>query len=285
MFPMDSGNRYFQTERGEWRWRLSNGGTVHAYQMACAVCGRDFQSIRDGQRTCSRECGGGLRKKPPQQRKCRGCKELFGVNERGQRFCGHSCAAVYHAAKKPRTTKRSDVELVNSDNPRWSQDERGQWWYTMGGKGLRSRGEIRNCNECKRRYLVSVYHKSKRTGFCSRGCATDVWRRNNPDRFKGANSGRWKGGRRVEGRTGYVMVHRPEHHSLGGGRKYVLEHRLVMEQVLGRPLLTTEHVHHKNGVRDDNRPENLELWMNGHPPGQRVTEQKHCPTCTCNQHG
>lgn len=39
-----------------------------------------------------------------------------------------------------------------------------------------------------------------------------------------------------------------------------MQHRLVMEEVIGRPLTRNDHVHHKNGNRQDNRPENLELW-------------------------
>jgi hypothetical protein len=45
-----------------------------------------------------------------------------------------------------------------------------------------------------------------------------------------------------------------------------------MEQVLGRPLAPDENVHHKNGVRHDNREENLELWVTRQPPGQRVDD-------------
>jgi hypothetical protein len=48
-----------------------------------------------------------------------------------------------------------------------------------------------------------------------------------------------------------------------------MEHRVVMSRLLDRPLEAYEHVHHRNGLRDDNRPENLELWARPHPSGQR----------------
>lgn len=51
------------------------------------------------------------------------------------------------------------------------------------------------------------------------------------------------------------------------------QHRMVMETLIGRPLLPTESVHHINGVRDDNRPENLELWSKSQPSGQRVVDK------------
>lgn len=54
--------------------------------------------------------------------------------------------------------------------------------------------------------------------------------------------------------------------------KWRVGHRIVMEQILGRPLRPFEHVHHKNGIRSDNRPENLELWARFQPYGQRVTD-------------
>jgi hypothetical protein len=70
----------------------------------------------------------------------------------------------------------------------------------------------------------------------------------------------WKGG--CIDRNGYRKV----------GWKGVYLHRIVMEQMLGRRLLPGENVHHKNGNRDDNRPENLELWISRQPTGQRVED-------------
>jgi HNH endonuclease len=60
--------------------------------------------------------------------------------------------------------------------------------------------------------------------------------------------------------------------SYANGR-WDLQHRHVMEAVLGRRLIAGETPHHKNGQRDDNRPENLELWSKAQPAGQRISDK------------
>ena len=73
------------------------------------------------------------------------------------------------------------------------------------------------------------------------------------------------GAKRPDG-NGYTLV------KTKSGWQY--EHRLEMERVLGRPLTAEESVHHKNGIKDDNRLDNLELWhtLGGQPHGQRVVD-------------
>ncbi len=115
------------------------------------------------------------------------------------------------------------------------------------------------CENCGKSYIYS-HHGAKR--FCSKECYYD---QTCPD------------GTVIDDPNGYTLIKVP----LGtpgvklnskGRARWMWTHRYVMQQELGRPLLKSEEVHHMNGDRKDNRPENLELWAQSQPSGVRVKD-------------
>lgn len=106
-----------------------------------------------------------------------------------------------------------------------------------------------DCAVCGKRCRVYRSPSAQAPVTCSLGCTGIKHRR--------ADNPSFSGGRHIAG--GYVKVLAPDHPD-ADVRGYVSEHRLVMERKIGRTLRRGEVVHHINHVRDDNRPENLQLF-------------------------
>lgn len=126
--------------------------------------------------------------------------------------------------------------------------------------------KIEKCayKECNKEF--PVYKKG--TIFCSRKCSNI-----------GENNPCWKGGKTCTS-GGYIMFKKPEH-PFADSRGYIAEHRLVMEEILGRFLEPHERIHHKNGIRNNNKKENLELWKQAKDPTGIRAVDYHCAGCCC----
>ena len=146
---------------------------------------------------------------------------------------------------------------------------------------------MNQCVTCARTFNPSSGHRkcprcremAKKLDACP-GCGKPMSRKAKtcmkcqPPRPTGPANPRWRGGGkpRQNSPRGYIYAIALGHPRGTRNNARVFEHILVMEAILGRYLLPGETVHHRNGVRDDNRPENLELWVKPQPPGCRVED-------------
>lgn len=132
----------------------------------------------------------------------------------------------------------------------------------------------RPCQLCQRAFRS----RDTRRKFCSRECAYASL-----SQRRGEDHHAWKGGRSVSKQQGYIWKRAEGHPRSRPKWPYVYEHILVMEKKINRYLMPHERVHHMNGIRNDNRPENLELWKIKDPPGVRARDY-HCAGCMCDGH-
>lgn len=181
---------------------------------------------------------------------CKNCGAIIWATpselEKGRQFCSPKCFHIWRTGKP-------------QPNSRWDKEElRRLYWDEQ-----LDCAEIAEMKDAKRG-AVSV--AMSRLGIKKRTrseIAKLMWAKGKlkPCQRRGLHSRHWNGGRRKTSQ-GYILIYCPEHPRLRGrtkvgGNKYVFEHILVWEKTHGKPVPKEYQIHHLNGIRDDNRPENL----------------------------
>lgn len=153
--------------------------------------------------------------------------------------CGKETSIITHTDLKRGTRKGDRADYILGHNRRKQKEDRYcVYCFSLISQTAPSGKEL----------TPAQY---KRTRFCNPDCTSNYRR--------GERSGNWKGGKRID-KNGYIYVLVGKEHHLSDPYGYALEHRVVAEKKIGRKLLPGEVVHHINGNRHDNCPDNLEVF-------------------------
>ena len=205
------------------------------------------------------------------------CEVCGAPLNKGKRFCSATCREKLKSQQAMASRVLSPCPQCGKDFYRFPSDiERGEKKFCSKACYLAHRKANfvpktvpRVCKQCGKDFTIPFCYlkKFKNPGqYCSRECWNEYMRANGGTHGGKKKAGWGQGEGSFTDCHGYVHEYDPIRH------KFVRQHRLVMERMLGRPLEKGEKVHHKNGKRGDNAPENLELILGAHFSGKRVKD-------------